>query len=886
MSDDPTPPAVVDPDGDARTLTDPGPGSGVTPSSSGSLDGARFVAGALLAGRYRIVGLLGRGGMGEVYRAEDLKLGETVALKLLPPELTLDGGALARFHKEVKVARAITHPNVCRMYDIGEAGGLHFLSMEYVDGEDLSSLLHRIGRLPQDKAVGFARQLCAGLAAAHAQGVLHRDLKPGNVMIDGQGRARIMDFGLAGLAEDFQEGELAGTPAYMAPEQLERGRVSFSSDLYSLGLVLYETFTGRRPIDATSRREIMAIHRSGPPSQPSSIVEGLDPLVEQTIMRCLEVDPEQRPRSALEVSGGLPGGDPLAAALAAGETPSPEMVAAAPEKGALKPAVAVGCFAALIVLLAASVPLAERTQLRGLARLEKSPEVLADRAATLVERLGDPAVDRRHRRSGWSIRHHYLRHLRSAAAPLQGEEGVDRWDILGNDRPAALTFWHRQSPLPLHRDDGDWRPHPHRPPFEVPGMVRLELDPGGRLLGWWALPANGDDVSATEVAWEEFFGAAGLDPAAFQPGEPRWAPLLVSDARFAWEGAYPDQPDLRVRVEAASFRAQPVYFAVVEPWDEANGDRLVRSLGTYRTTAIFFVLPLGLLILFAGTWLAWRHFQSGRGDRRGATRLGLFVFACQLASWLLGAHHAWSLGEYIALTKALGSALFQAMFYWVAYLALEPFLRRYWPEGLISWTRLLAGSWRDPLVGRDVLVGCFFASVYAVTQGVFDLVSRWLGHPLFLTDDLWTTNLLGARFVASSLLFHHVLVPVYNGLGLPLVFVLAYVVLRRKWLAWAALAALLTAPIAGGPVFKVVIACLVAWMVVRFGVLTTTSFFVASFLLWQFPMTTDLGLWTTGRTIFAVALVAALGLYGLRTSLAGRPILEPPGTMASTGYRT
>src|SRR6266480_3597079 len=191
-------------------------------TSFDSIDDARFVPGDILAGRYRIVGLLGKGGMGEVYRADDLKLGQPVALKFLPDHLLSDGAALARFHREVRVARQVSHKNVCRVYDIGEIDGRHFLSMEYIKGEELSSLLRRIGRLPQDKAIQLARQICAGLAAAHDTGVMHRDLKPANVMIDEHGNARITDFGLAGLAEEFQKDELAaGTPAYMAPEQLE-----------------------------------------------------------------------------------------------------------------------------------------------------------------------------------------------------------------------------------------------------------------------------------------------------------------------------------------------------------------------------------------------------------------------------------------------------------------------------------------------------------------------------------------------------------------------------------------------------------------------------------------------------------------------------------------
>src|SRR5687768_333297 len=183
-------------------------------SSFESIDDARFVSGTILADRYRIVGLLGKGGMGEVYRADDLKLSQPVALKFLPEHLLSDGAALARFHREVRVARQVSHKNVCRVYDIGEVNGRHFLSMEFIKGEELSSLMRRIGRLPQDKAIQIARQVCAGLAAAHDVGFLHRDLKPANIMIDGDGNARILDFGLGGLAGEFGEEEVrAGTPA-------------------------------------------------------------------------------------------------------------------------------------------------------------------------------------------------------------------------------------------------------------------------------------------------------------------------------------------------------------------------------------------------------------------------------------------------------------------------------------------------------------------------------------------------------------------------------------------------------------------------------------------------------------------------------------------------
>jgi serine/threonine protein kinase len=201
--------------------------------ASGRFNEGRFVPGTLLAQRYRIISLLGRGGMGEVYRANDLLLGQQVSLKFLLPATTASEAALSRFRGEVRIARRVSHPNVCRVYDIGVVDGLTYLTMEYVDGEDLASLLRRIGKLPQEKALEIARKLCAGLAAAHDQGVVHRDLKPRNIMLDGKGQVRITDFGLASLAEDVRDIR-SGTPVYMAPEQRAGKEVTAKSDIYAL----------------------------------------------------------------------------------------------------------------------------------------------------------------------------------------------------------------------------------------------------------------------------------------------------------------------------------------------------------------------------------------------------------------------------------------------------------------------------------------------------------------------------------------------------------------------------------------------------------------------------------------------------------------------------
>jgi hypothetical protein len=270
-------------------------------------DEGRFAPGHVIAERYRIIASLGHGGMGEVVLADDLTLGQPVALKFLPESMR-DPSMLERFRDEVRIARRISHPNVCRVHDIGEAENQVFLSMEYVDGEDLSSLLRRSGRLPRDRALEIARKICAGLAAAHDKGVLHRDLKPSNIMLDRRGEVRIVDFGLAGLAHEIEDVR-SGTPVYMAPEQMAGREVTSRSDVYALGLVLYELFTGRPAFEGNSRDEIVRARGESRPPRPSTLVRDLDPTVELVILRCLDEEPDHRPSSALIVSAALPAGE-------------------------------------------------------------------------------------------------------------------------------------------------------------------------------------------------------------------------------------------------------------------------------------------------------------------------------------------------------------------------------------------------------------------------------------------------------------------------------------------------------------------------------------------------------------------------------------------------
>ncbi len=515
-------------------------------TSFDSIDDARFVPGMILAERYRIVGLVGKGGMGEVYRADDLKLSQPVALKFLPEHLLSDGAALARFHREVRVARQVSHKNVCRVYDIGEVDDRHFLSMEFIKGEELSSLLRRIGRLPQDKAIQIARQICAGLAAAHDVSVIHRDLKPSNVMIDGDGNARILDFGLAGLIEEFSDDEIrAGTPAYMSPEQLDGKEQTVKSDIYSLGLVLYELFTGKRAFEAPTFGDLIKLRRSDTtPTTPSD--------------RCLQKDPDRRPSSALQVAAALPGGDPIAAALAAGETPSPEMVAAAPTAGALKPAIALGLLAAFVVVLAVSLWLTKYTAVYRNAPLDQPPEVLRARARDIIKQLGytDQPADTA---DGFVLKEDYLRYIAAH------DQSPSRWNRLRTEGVGPYRYWYRQSPRYFDTIDTI---SVDRPALDVSGMTSVYLDMEGRLHWFVGVPPQREPPEQKSAApdWSIPFRQAGLDIANFQSVASRFVPLHAYDMRAAWDGADPAHPELQNHVEAAAFHGKLIYFETIYPW--------------------------------------------------------------------------------------------------------------------------------------------------------------------------------------------------------------------------------------------------------------------------------------------------------------------------------
>jgi hypothetical protein len=838
----------------------------------------RFEPGVIIGGRYRLIAMLGRGGMGEVYRADDLTLDQPVALKFLPAAVGADDGSLARFHNELRVARQVSHKNVCRLYDIGEADGHRFLTMEYIDGEDLASLLRRIGRLPQDKAVQIARQLCAGVAAAHERGVLHRDLKPANVMIDGEGNARITDFGIATAAADVAAeaaAEAAGTPQYMAPELFAGRPASPRSDIYALGLTLYELFTGKRAVDGRTLGDLRQLHESGAVTPPTALVRDLDPTIERAILRCTDRDPDRRPPSALAVAAMLPGADALADALAAGETPSPELLAAAGETDALGLYRAVAALAAglagvlLVAWVSGDTSIVRRTP------LDKPPAVLTDRAQEIVRTLGheDAGWDTA---SGFYLANDYLDWIRL------NNRTPTRWDAVAAGTPSAVRFWYRSAPI-------DIRPLDARtvtmtdPPFDRADMRLVVVDADGRLQQYrWVPPQRDEETRAlAEAPWPALFTAAGLDIGSFRRVDPAWAPADYADSRMAWEGKLPGRDDVTLRVEAASHRGGPVAFDVIGPWTRPGrtvpGERSLLDKA-FNVSAIVIIV----LLLVSSAVLARRHLATGRADRRGARRLALALVIPLAAAWLVRTDHTWVIDPEIeAIVDGVSGIGLVVVLLWATYLAVEPYVRRFWPHVLLGWSRLLAGHVRDPRVGADALAGVLFGVLLTAIDLARATVLPAFGwaapFPVYgrSLDVMIGGGELFARWVDWGR------VGIQGALLCVLLIVMLRVIVRLNWLALI-VATLVISQTAGtaytngsGPWihgFVLLSAVLTVFVAVRFGLLALVVSRIVWNLLYGVPLTLDYAHWSATASNWTLALVVALLAFGFYASRAGQPL--------------
>ena len=869
-------------DSPSEVVTSPGaavaPGvNRLVPSEAIPVGG--LTPGSMLAGRYRIIGLLGRGGMGEVYRADDVKLGQTVALKFLPLEMAADAVWRERFFAEVRITRQLSHPNICRVYDIADFDGRHFLSMEFIDGEDLASLLKRIGHLSNEKARDIACQLAAGLAAAHERGVLHRDLKPANIMIDGHGRVRITDFGLAvGVASEPVAGEVAGTPAYMAPEQLAGKGASVRSDIYALGLVLYEVCCGKPAFSPKTIAELRDQKEHSAPRPPSDFRPGIDPVVERVILRCLERDPRMRPASVRQLAASLPGGDPLAAAIAAGETPSPELVAASGLKEGLTPAVAAALLAVVFAGSLTAVWLNDRVGLMANAKPSKAPDAMVERARTILTKAGY-TDDARDSGFGFYIDNDVLRYVVERHAPASRSR---EFRSLG-----AVRFFYRQSPVPLVSPGSGAGIEPGDPPLQREGDIEVRLDGDGRLRSFEAIPVHGEASHHAAPDWSSLFSEAGFDSTAWKSVAPQRVPRSYADTRFAWEGHFSADRETPARIEAAAYQGQPVAFAVVGPWNPTGSPDEVRSGSATLAAAVsrFGALAplLAVVVFLVGAFFARRNLRYGRGDRRGATRLSLFLAGTFTLSWLFTEHHVTSPGEGFLLLVAAGATVSAASFVWIFYTAVEPFIRRRWPQILVAWARILAGNWRDRLVGRDALIGCAAGVLSACLTNLVRFVAWERGQAATLFAPDWNM-LYGTRpFIGT--LAAQISISIFISVFVLFAFFVVRIVMRNDWVAiglfvifsgglrilglgvtvlWVSIPA--TVLSGGVRTFVLVRIGLVAAMVDAF---VWTLFMSA-------PMTLQTSAWYAGAGYAAFAVVGAIAAYGFRTALGGRMILDGP----------
>jgi serine/threonine protein kinase len=821
-----------------------------TPADAVEDAGKRFEAGAMFAGRYRIVARLGRGGMGEVYRAQDTVLDIEVALKLLHRREPADR---LRLLNEVRMAREVSHPSVCRVFDVGEHDGELFMSMEYVHGEDLSSLLRRVGRLPVDRALVMVRQLCGGLAAAHAKGVLHRDLKPANIMIDAEGRVKITDFGLATTGAGGAVSDRAGTPGYMAPEQITgEARASERTDLYALALVTFELLTGRPAFDAPGPSELLRRQLAGAPDLPGDLAAELSPAFEGMLMCAMQREPARRPSSVLAFAAAIPGTDALAMAEEAGMTPSPELIAGVPPGRRRPPRWKVwSLFSAVILVLLLGVDISDDYGSFAPALPVDSPELLASRAIELVERV-HPNADLSDLEWGF----------------------IENTDAVAIDD--AVLFWAATI------DEAEAPPAIERLLFNTDvitgeqlagsGLVVL-LDREARLRLYWErgvrLPWSGTDDPAD---WSALFDAAGLRIDELVAATPE-TPLSYATEVKAWEGATASLP---IRVDGAAVSDRPVYFAVR---DDGGEDR--QTLGSVRIEAAqvasLILAPLLIVIVVLAVRMAFRSKHSGRSDRRGARRLVVFLLVVDLVRIVLTPVQHPLAPEVLSGVFGVIGALVRAAIVWVGYLALEPGVRRVWPRTLIAWKKVLDGRFRDALVGAGILAGLLAGAVWAwLVLGASALApSEVAGFLLQRSAAERLMSVLSWQATVSAVL-SEVGIAVLDGILKVLTLVLMRSVLKKPLLASAAFVAFDTllrgSAMGGGPIafgLSAALAVIAVAVITRYGMLAYVVASLTSGLLSRFPISEHVERWYGGGGLLVLVLLAGCGALALANMLKG-----------------
>jgi len=506
--------------------------------------------------------------------------------------------------------------------------------------------------------------------------------------------------------------------------------------------------------------------------------------------------------------------------------------------------------------------------------LEQTPEVLAQKAREITARLGYP--DR----------------------PLDTAYGIDNdsdlqeaiekndkprpdWNTILAGRPSLFSFWYRQSPDYMYAEGyRDQFLNPgiltqSDPPPTLSGMIKLSLDPQGRLIQFHAIPPQKMSAGSTPVSydWAQLFSEAGLDISKFQKADSQWNSLSASDTRAAWTGVWPTT-SRPLRVEAAALAGRPVYFELIGDWTKPNRVKApAESFGKKASQILTIFIFLSFLV--GAIFLARRNYRHGRADREGAFRLAAVMFVLDMLLWLCRTHLMPAMDSLALFMIAVGGSLFVAAVTWVLYIALEPWVRRRWPQTIISWSRLLAGQLRDPLVGRDILFGVMLGVVWILIFQLRSIPVMRLGGVPFLGN---SDYLVGGRTAMGAWL-KQVASSILGTLQFFFLLLLLKVVLRKEWLAAIAFVAILAVPrglLDSHPAIElptlILVYSIAVLIVLRFGLIPLAVAIFTVDMAGNLPLSSDLSAWFTVNSLAALGSVLVLAVWGFYHSLGGQPI--------------